>query len=514
MKVKESIIRENIAENLNLLDENLKLVAQEHYIKMPDGKKAFIDILAKDDFGCFTVIELKKSNQTARSAIQQLLKYANFLKRKNRLEESQIRCVILSTVWDELEDPFSEFLEFSQYDSKGYLVDYRTDKPPGFTEVKPEYRQGDISPLNNFIFFEFNTKEERNESLKDFELTLKSLPSINSVLIQMDYCGDDRNIIHPFGFSWVMFTGDVESMNLDVSKLLPKSINPEFFDPEDIISLWGGEAPEYSLRSKILLGQVRINKLAGEYTGLALHSLNNTLSTWEYSAPQGFGVMFDDGLFDEDDILSLSCGFAGDHPYGFVIKTTPQRPSQFQMVRKKLNQFLVCNERWRVVVNHIFQGSENSDVISINIFNPLNLLGMINDVYKTNSSKRIPSLQIVVKKEDGTSLQYYGSLFWVNRKPISCPRETILKLFNSSDEFKLRYFSNSCKKHEVYLSDQYGLSYEVLCSNGKILTIDGQICDFADFEKMDNLQDFLASNDGFIDQVGEFFDELAIGVGQ
>mgnify|MGYP006215024479 CR=1 FL=1 len=63
MKIKESIIRENISKHISLLDKNLKLVAQEHYIKMPDGKTAFIDILAKDDFGCFTVIELKKATK-------------------------------------------------------------------------------------------------------------------------------------------------------------------------------------------------------------------------------------------------------------------------------------------------------------------------------------------------------------------------------------------------------------------------------------------------------------------
>lgn len=510
MKVKESIIRENISENLYLLDKSLKLVAQEHYIKMPDGKKAFIDILAKDDFGCFTVIELKKSNQTARSAIQQLLKYANFLKRKNRLEESQIRCVILSTVWDELEDPFSEFIEFSQYESKGYLVDYEKEKVPVFTEVRPEYKKGNLSPLHNFIFFEFNIKGERDKLLKEFGLTLKSLPSVNSVLIEMDYSGDDLNIINPFGFAWVMFTGDIDNMNLDMSKLESKKLAPEFFDAGDIISLWEGELPEFNIRSKILLEQVRINNSAGEYTGLALHSLNNTLATWNYSTPVGFGDMFNDGLFDEDEILSLACGFVGDHPYGFVTQTSPQRAKQFNFVRKKIDQFLAFNERWKVIVNHIFQQSDNSDVIKINIFNPLNFLGMINDVHKTNSSKRIPSLKITVEKESGTLLQYYGSLFWTNKKPIKCPKEAILKLFASNDDFKLRYLTNNYKKNEVSLTDRYGLSYEVVCSNGKILAIDGKVCDFVDFEELDDLQDFLISNDHFIDQVGDLFDELAL----
>lgn len=510
MTIKESIIRENIANHLELLDKNLKLVAQEHHIKMPDGKKAFIDILAKDDFGCFTVIELKKSNQTARSTIQQLLKYANFLKRKNRLEESQIRCLILSTVWDELKDPLSEFIEFSPYDSKGYLVEYQAEKPPIFTEVKTEYKQGNMSPLNNFIFFEFTTEDERNKSLKDFELTLNSLPSINSVLIKMNYRGDNRKIIHPFGFAWIMFTGDVENMDLDFSKLSPKNKIKGLFDPEDIIYMWEDNTPEYSLRTKVLLDQVRINAYTGEYTGLALHSLNNTLSTWDYSSPQGFGVMFNDGLFDEDEIFSLSCGFFGDHPYNFIAKTSPQRSEHFQMAIKKLDKFLLFNERWRIAVNHNLQEADYSDNVIIYIFNPLNFFGIINDVYKTNTSSRIPSLKITLKKESGETLHYYDSLFWVNEKPIECPKKLVLKFFNSFNEFKLRYFTNGYKNHETSLSEKYGLNYEILCSSGQIIAIDGQICHFVNCENINNLQNFLTANDGFIDQVGALFDEFGI----
>ncbi len=166
---KESIIREVIAKNIGSFDKNLKLVAQEHYISMPDGKKAYVDILAKDEFGCFTIIELKKSNQTARSAIQQLYKYASFLKRKNRLEESQIRCIILSTVWEELDAPFSEFERFSEYEVKGYQVHYTPNQIPSFTAIEPNYQKGNIKPLDNFIFFEFSLPCERNAVFKQLE---------------------------------------------------------------------------------------------------------------------------------------------------------------------------------------------------------------------------------------------------------------------------------------------------------------------------------------------------------
>jgi Endonuclease NucS len=461
MKVKESTIRDCIAENLELLDPKLKLIACEHYIKMPDGKKAYIDILAKDDFGCFTVIELKKSNQTARSAIQQLLKYANFLKRKNRLEENQIRCMILSLVWEELEAPFSEFVQFSQYETKGYLVDYKEGKSPNFSQVKPDYEEGNCSPLSNFIFFEFSNPSKRDKLLDNFEATLKLMPSVNSVLIKMDYSGDDRIIVHPFGFAWIMFTGDINNMNLDISKLEARPPIKGGFDPEDIIMIWERELPEYLIRRKILLNYVRFKTRDGEYTGLSLHSLNNTLSTWKYTEPKGLGVMFDDALFDANELVQLSCGFAGDHHYNFIAKTTPDRPKQFQMIRKKLSKFLSSNKRWETAVNHILNEIGGSDIVDIWIFNPLNFFGTINDVYETGKSNRIPNLNIVVKKTNGTEIQFYGGLFWRERLPKICPQEAVKRSYGELQIFKLRSCFHSLNDKDVSLSELYGLTYEL-----------------------------------------------------
>tara|TARA_B110000196_G_C21140056_1_gene663287 strand:- start:1525 stop:2784 length:1260 start_codon:yes stop_codon:yes gene_type:complete len=416
----------------------------------------------------------------------------------------------VSTVWDELEAPFSEFIQFSQYESKGYLVEYNPENPPIFSEVKPEYNHGNCSPLESFIFFEFFTKLERDKTLKKFKETLKLLPSINSVLINMEYNGNDKHIIHPYGFSWIMFTGDFGNMTLDISKLTPKDISFEQQNLAHIVPMWEKDFPEYSLRSKILLEQVHIKQESGEYTGLALHSLNNTLATWDYSDPICNGVMFDDNLFDKDEIITLSCGLMGDHPYGFVAKTTPLRPKQFQLIRSKLNHFLTYNERWKIVANHILQDLDESDIVDIHIFNPLNILSMVNDIYKENSSKRIPSFNISVTKENGDSFGYYGSLFWTNKKIVPCPKETVLNIYGSLSAFQFTCFGNSIKDQEVSLSECLGLTYEVISSEKEIITIIDHECSYESIKQLDNLQDFLNNNDSFIDQVGALFTELNI----
>lgn len=515
MKVKESDIRENIAAHLHLLDPNLKIVAQEHYIHMPDGKTAYVDILAKDDFGCFTVIELKKSDQTARTAIQQLLKYASFLKNKNRLEESQVRCVVISTVWKELKEAFDEITHVSQYDFKGYSVAYEVNSPPVFQEIHPEYYKGDLSPLKNFIFFEFSKKEERDRFYEAFLSLLKKIPSCNSVLIKTDYEGNDASIIHPFGFSWVMFSSDAPRLEIQLAELERNPITDEQFDDGGLSFIGELEGEDYELRSKILSEHVKIDRESGEYVCLALHSLNNTLSIWKYEEPVGVGEMFSDGLFDVDDLLNMSSGFVGNHPYTFMVKTTPSRQFQFNMVRKKLNDFLESNSRWQNQVNYILNTLSMNDIAEIYIYNPLNFFGFLYDLGREGSSSRIPSLVIHIKRENGSEDTYQGLLAWTSEIAYISAEEAVKNAYPSLRHLSIRLVFQHMNDYDEGLSQQYGLTYEVISLvNDQLYLVqtseDG--CFLEKLSSIKNLNDFVKENDHLIDEVVDLFKENSVSI--
>lgn len=504
MGVSEAEIRENIASHLALLDPALKVVAQEHYIKMPNGRKAYIDILAKDEFGCFTVIELKKSDQTARSAIQQLMKYANMLKEKNRLEENNIRCVVVSTVWRELDEAFDEYARVSQYDFKGYSVVYDPGAPPVFQEIRPKYIKGDLSPLKNFIFFEFFEKEERDKVFCDFFDLLEKIPSCNSVLIKSDYSGDDAAIIHPFGFSWVMFSSDLKRLVAELSKLNFMPLEQHHFDIGPLVYSWQLEGDAYEARSRILVEQVRFDCGVGEYTGLALHSLSNILAEWECDDPVGLGEMFADSLFDRDDMRSMACGFLGEHPYAFITKTTPAREGQFGMVRRRVNEFLRPNWRWQEQVDFILNTLRFGDVASIYIYNPLNFFGFLYDLGRDGSSKRIPGLVVSVVREDGAKDVYQGFLAWTSNISGVVAKDAVLDSYRNLDELKLRFINQKMNGNDEKLSEAYGLTYEVVTvSKGKHYMVQTSRagCYLEEIQEFRQLDSFVESNDSLIDEV-------------
>jgi hypothetical protein len=193
----EAHYRDLVAADLSTIDKSLTLVGIEHEIRLPDGRVSRIDILAKDKFGCFTVIEIKKSNQTARSAIQQLYKYAHFLKKKNRLRVDQIRCIALSTHWEELRAPFSEFSHFSAYESIALQLIIDGRDTFSVRAVECEYEIGGGEAVHNYIFFEFRSEVTRNGAFEIFLNALPELaPNLNSVLIKLNAKPDKHIVQH------------------------------------------------------------------------------------------------------------------------------------------------------------------------------------------------------------------------------------------------------------------------------------------------------------------------------
>lgn len=509
MTVPEFAIRDKLAARLELIDPHLKLVSTEHTVKLQDGRTAFIDILAKDDFGCYTVIEIKKSAQTSRSAVQQLYKYANYLKVARRLEMHQIRCMIISTVWDELMAPFSEYKHFSEYDSKGLLLELKADGEIGLSEIFTQFEVGNSRPISNYIFFEFFDHAVRDEARLALEKVLSLLPSLNCVIVSVDYFGDNASVIHPHGFAWISFTGNIESLETEVSRLPPPlAVSDDAVDIEAIVESWRRDEPETAVRSLILKGYVRIANGDGEYGCFALHSLNNTLSQWTSSSPKGFGSMFRDDFFDANEIVEMACGFVGGHPYNFVARTTPARPRHFGMIRGRLDKFLEPNPRWRYAVNAIFSELGDDDVLQISIFNSLNFFGLLNDLYVHGRSKRIPQATIQRETADGRKIIYFGGLFWTSDLPPLPVEDAVIQSYPNELYFIARSVNQRLNDYDVKLSNAYGLTYEFLrieSDDEEILRHENGSGYWEPFGTLRTIQDFTRAKDQLIDKVGKYF---------
>jgi len=122
----EARLRDELAKRLEILEPGLTARCIEYRLPNRQGASGSIDILATDRYSATVIIELKKSNQTARQALHELHKYVALIKYEHGLRDSQIRCMLVSTEWHELLVPFSEFSRTAPWAVDGYQL-YRTE---------------------------------------------------------------------------------------------------------------------------------------------------------------------------------------------------------------------------------------------------------------------------------------------------------------------------------------------------------------------------------------------------
>src|SRR2546430_6045429 len=116
----EARLRDELSKRLDLLEPGLTLQAVEFRLPNRQGASGSIDILATDRYAATVIIEIKKSNQTARQALHELHKYIALVKFDHGLRDSQIRCMLVSTAWHELLVPFSELVRSAPWVVDGY----------------------------------------------------------------------------------------------------------------------------------------------------------------------------------------------------------------------------------------------------------------------------------------------------------------------------------------------------------------------------------------------------------
>jgi hypothetical protein len=123
----EDLIREELAKKLDLIQPGLELVKTNYPLPNAHGTRGFIDILARDRNHVFVVIEIKRSDKTAREALHEVMKYAELLVREKGIDISDIRAAIVSSHWNELLTPFSHFKRGWHGDIRGYVMDLAND---------------------------------------------------------------------------------------------------------------------------------------------------------------------------------------------------------------------------------------------------------------------------------------------------------------------------------------------------------------------------------------------------
>ena len=155
----EKTIREKLAANLEMIEPGLSLIEQEYHLPNVWGGKGFVDILARDALDMLVIIELKRSNNSARQAIHEIFKYAALCRAQMGVPDHKVRCLVISTEWHELLVPFAESRARADMQMSGYeLVVDSSGIPTVVTEVVVPELTGALDLFRTHSNFLLRTK--------------------------------------------------------------------------------------------------------------------------------------------------------------------------------------------------------------------------------------------------------------------------------------------------------------------------------------------------------------------
>lgn len=439
---KEIIYRKKIAENLNLIEPGLTLVEEEHKLDNSNGTRGYIDILCRDRFNHIVIIEIKRSKAASRQALHELNKYVALIKANNGLDQDEIRCMLISTVWTELIVPFSEFYHQTSYQLMGYKLE--SDEKANnifFTKIEPLPKDKHKYELyyKHYIYL-YEENIDRNNAAKNILLTANKSIVEGGVVISIDYMGKNPIIIYK-NAHYVAYT--------KVSDVLRQK--------------WISENIEYyedNLKHDI---ETDIDEEISCNIGHSLHDsmdigypeklTNMLIDGWKVRAIDRFGTLKNTKkIITDQQIIADACGIYGTHTSLYMKLHNPLHKKSWEKAKKKIQYSLLGNHIWKNLVNslltHVEQEHPDSDV-AFYIFNPLNILYSMYEYTNKNSSSYFPQIDITVSSNSKKELIVLRSILVLDKSK----KDIDINKAVSSIYGSVYGFFDTVHFHEVWRND-------------------------------------------------------------
>ena len=200
----ENDIRDKLSKTLEVLEPGLVLLEVNHKLPNDVGAKGFIDILAKDKYGNLVIIELKRSDQAARQALFEILKYMPLFRRQHGTPAHRIRCFIVSTTWHELLVPYSEFRRLVETQTEGFSITVdAAGNVKSAKRVTDHVEEAGPQTFRMHAAYLYPTAAERTKAVPLLRAKYASAGAEGYLLLQLDYKGGESRVIYPFGAYFV-----------------------------------------------------------------------------------------------------------------------------------------------------------------------------------------------------------------------------------------------------------------------------------------------------------------------
>lgn len=408
----EHEIRDLLAKDLEILEPGLKPVDTEHHVPNSRGTRGFIDILARDRHGMWVVLELKRSDSTARQALHEVAKYTELLSGEMGIRADQVRSIIVSTTWNELLTPASNLARSWEYDLRGYelIVDRQgrlsRAEPVEFLAAPADHS---LTPVHCMDFY--RTPGGRDDGWRRVVQYAEQIGAYDIAAVDFDYVGPPGQVLGDYALYFAIGTMNPEDIALHDGPISGvEGDEPPEEQPPDA----QGHPLEYRALCHIcnkVWPVTRESVSPDRFT-----SIKND-PTWQKSAVRRAGIYKRGTAIQDDDIVQDMSGNHGGARVRFTGSANPRIRSQWEAFVWNVTESLAGNAPWTQLMRFWFEEVSrhptDSDVL-VHVYNPCDLIQTL--VYGLSSPGALvnyaPSVLGFALRKDAVSKGVLGNLYW------------------------------------------------------------------------------------------------------
>lgn len=448
----EDAIRDYLAEHLGLLEPNLQLFQKEFRVPNPEGSGGRIDILAKDNFGQFVIIEIKRSDQSARQALNEIHKYTALFRLRQGLDEKKVRLIVVSTDWYELLLPLSEYAATTPYTVEGI----RIEANPGGTVVSASKidlktaldHSGALDISRCHMIYLFESSSMRDKFSVEYRKIVSKIGVEDFVLFHCDYSRSSDAVIYPHAV-YFCFCSPMTGRGPKAVEEMKAKIewDDELDDPDENFACAIERARDIATDALEIGYPEKLVNMNSEW-GI-------TVATREgrFSSPPS--------LLTDLEIIRAAKAIEGGSPYYLSKIVSPRFKAAWDALRSDLLMVLRGYPKWEFAIPQLLNevASINTNaVVSVSVYAPANLLMSLYSIADCQDYSKCPQLEIVVEYPNPQSVTVFlGFLAWNGVKISQSYGEVLGSIFDDVFHWRTATHFGSTFEFEANALAQHNL---------------------------------------------------------
>lgn len=449
----ENKIRDMLANNLELLEPGLVHIETEHKLPNLHGSKGSIDILARDSAGHRVIIELKRSDTSARSAIHELCKYVVLFKAVHGVPSHRLRCFLVSTHWHELRAPFAEFIKTSDYQAEGFELNVTPDGTP-VSAKRVELL--DLPEAVEFFLHHdillFECEEDRDAVTVAVADHLMQAGAVAAFVCRLNNAPRSPQVIYPYALYAVV--GGLESA---VLARLKADLELEY-GMDEVDSNPTLLPQEFSRR---VFENPLLNSDSYEI-GYPDKLATILRTNWKCVEIVRRGRMASAVAVSDAELLSSLQGLDGQNTMIYQRIATPLVRNSWADFVNAASKSLQGNTTWERdfdLFTRFIEKFHPRSHVSAKIYNPLQTPFSLSKLAIDKDYDYLPVMEIVSSENGANALVLVGILAWNGQKPVKNVAGLLRGVASTSQYMIYQHFGETWKLDEV-LVQRLGLQYQ------------------------------------------------------